>query len=143
MKSLLPSFEKVGTDFGGVIYRKWDSDNQQYLFVFLSPSPKFDRFTVELAVNSKGEFPFSLLPGDKSPDGAVRERIRKFTSGVNHGWWNLNRSHEPDMKAILESQEQVFTATSAIPGLVDDAVRRVCEAVPIFLRSLESTQRKS
>lgn len=137
---MLPSFEKAGTDFGGVIYRKRDSDNQRYLFIFLSPSPKFDRFTVELAANSNGEFPFKLLPGDRSPDGAARERIRRVTSGVNDGWWNLNHSHDPDMKAILESQERVFTATSAIPGLVEDAIQRVSEAVPIFLRSLKSTR---
>src|SRR5690349_20992587 len=143
MKSVMPSFEKAGTDFGGVIYRQWDRDSERYVFVFLSPSQKFDRFTIELAVNSKAEFPFSLVPGDRSPDGAARERIRKFVFGVNDGWWNLNRSHEPDMMAILESQEQSYTATSVIPGLVEDSVRRVVEAVPVFLKSLKSAQQKS
>jgi len=138
MKSMLPSFQKAGTDFGGVIYRKWDHADKKYVFIFLSPSPKFDRFTVELAVNPEAEFPFSILPGDKSPRGAARERIRRF-SNKKDGWWDLNHSHEPDMKLILEAKDKVFKATSAIPGLVEDAVLQICQAIPVFLQSLEHT----
>ena len=71
----LPEYQKIGREFGGVIYRKHDAENGRYLFIFLEPNPKSDRFTLELAVAPALNFPFNLLPGDHEPTGKARYRI--------------------------------------------------------------------
>ena len=139
IKSALPDFRKVGTDFGGVIYRQHDETGQRYIFIFLSPSPKLDRFTVELAVNSVPQYPFEILPGDKIERGAARQRIRQFFPNSGDGWWNLNRSHEiePNISLHLQDRGDVQAALSKIPAAVQDAIEKVCGALPKFIRSLE------
>lgn len=142
MRTFLPSFQKVETDFGGVIYRRPQEIGGKYIFIFLSPSPKFDRFTIELASSSEPTFPFDLLPGDKTPLGTARERIRKFLPGGTDGWWNLNRSHEPEMGAVIESLGDTHKSASTIPALVADAVEQIQQALPRFLESLEKQNKR-
>ena len=64
MVAELPEFQKAGTELGGVIYRKHDAENGRYLFIFLEPNTKSDRFTLELAAATVPNFPFNLLPGE-------------------------------------------------------------------------------
>jgi hypothetical protein len=139
LKLRLPDFQKVGTDFGGVIYRKHEVDRGRYIFIFLSLSPKLDRFTIEFAVNRTAEYPFELLPGDKTPHGAARYRIRKFMKSKGDGWWNLNRSHEleADLSKHVSDRLDVSSALSEIPTAIDDAIEQILAAITLFLRSIQ------
>src|SRR5262249_26433676 len=92
MNARLPEFQEAGTEFGGVIYRKHDEDNGRYIFIFLEPDPKSDRFTLELASATSPNFPFNLLPGEQEPPREIRYRIRTFLEKKSDGWWNVNVS---------------------------------------------------
>ena len=139
LKLKLPDFQKIGTDFGGVIYRKREEDRCRYIFIFLSPSPKLDRFTIEFAANRMAEYPFELLPGQKTSEGVTRYRIRKFMVSKGDGWWNLNRSHEleADLSKHLADGSDVSSALSKIPAAVDDAIGQILATITPFLRALE------
>jgi hypothetical protein len=66
LKAALPVFEKIGTNFGGVIYRQTAGDHGRYLFILLYPHSKMDSFTIEFAANVKPEYPFEFLPGERT-----------------------------------------------------------------------------
>ena len=134
MRKALPSFEKIGTEFGGVIYRKSNQSRRRNVFVFLSPSPKYDRFTIELAISSAPNFPFDLLPGEKGAAGGTRLRVRKTALGGG-GWWSLNRSDEPDIVKILAAQADVESSLSNIGPAVENAILCLCDALESFVGS--------
>ncbi|MBI3661727.1 MAG: hypothetical protein HY234_01565 [Acidobacteria bacterium] len=135
MKSRLPDFQKAGTDFGGILYRKRDIEAKRYIFVLFYPDPKFDRFTIELASNDGPQFPFQLLPGDQV-EGASRVRIRKFLPKGHDGWWNLTSSHEVDIKRFQESLEDVEGGLVRMPAAVEDAMEQLRSALRAFVHSL-------
>ncbi len=138
MRIAFPEFEKVGTASGGVIYRRSEPEKGRYFFILLLPSPKLDRFTVELASNSSSEYPFELLPGDVLAAGASRFRISKFVGDSWDGWWNLNESSEPDMKKVLDSfsPTSINEALDRIPRITEQAFRDMQTAVPRFYASV-------
>jgi hypothetical protein len=140
MKSGLPGFQKTATAFGGVVYRKHDAVIQRNVFVFLEPDSKYDRFTLELAISSSPEFPFDILPGDRTPDGTVRSRIRSFLEPKCDGWWRANESDQLlDHDAILKmlTPAKVDEAAARIPALVDDAFHQLQAALPRFLAAVK------
>lgn len=136
MRAVLPSFEKVGTDFGGVIYRSSKASGKYNVFVFLSPSPKLDRFTIEFATSKDTNFPFKLLPGERSDDGTARERIRKFLPRHGDGWWNLTSSHEPDPVKVMAAQVVREADVSRVKPVVEDALACLSDALPRFLAQI-------
>lgn len=139
MGAALPEFQKIGTAFGGVIYRKAKDERGKYLFVFMMPAPKLDRFTLELGASTTPDFPFHILPGEVDATGAVRYRIRKFLDTKTEGWWNLNESHMPDFAAIMKTfeTEEIRRAAARIPNLVDNAFQGLLSAIPKFLATLQ------
>lgn len=138
MKTMLPSLEKAGTDFGGVIYRQREEDGRRYIFVFLYPDPKYDRFTIEFAANSLSTYPFEVLPGDKGGGKALRCRIGRFLGTRMDFWWKLNRSDElePNFKRYLQDHRDLQGALSKIPDAVQDAIDQIVVALPKFIGSL-------
>jgi len=133
MKDILPAFEKVGTDFGGVIYRNSKASDRYNVFVFLSPSPKFDRFTIEFAASREREFPFTLLPGERNAEGTTRERIKRFLPKDRDGWWNLTSSHEPDLDKVIAAQAATEREVSKVKPAVEDAFAYLSDALTRFL----------
>ncbi len=139
MTAAFPSFLKTGTAFGGVIYRKREDALQRNLFVFLEPDSKYNRFTLEFAASTESDFPFEILPGDKTP-AAVRNRIRTFLEQKSDGWWRADESDrllDPAAIMALQGEENVAAAAARIPRLVDDAFKQLQTALPRFLASLQ------
>jgi hypothetical protein len=139
IKASLPIFKKTGTNFGGVVYRETDSERDRYLFVFLYPHSKMDSFTIEFAANAKPEYPFELLPGERTPQAGPRCRIGKFLGGKMDHWWHLNRSHElePDITKHLGDRADIKSALSKIPSAVTDAVEKTALVLPQFIKFLD------
>lgn len=136
MAATLPAFSKTKTAFGGLIYRKRDDTSGRYIFLFLYPSPKYDRFTVEFAASASPDFPFGMLPGDRPSDGGARTRIRSFLEQKSDGWWRANKSDELlEIAALmnLRSGEQVAAAAARIPQLVNDVFVQLQPALSRFL----------
>jgi hypothetical protein len=137
----LPDFEKSGTAFGGVIYRKRDDVIQRNVFVFLEPDPKYDRFTLELAVSLAPEFPFDILPGNRTPAGSARSRIRSYLEPKSDGWWRANQAdqlleHTPILHLLTPAS--VDLAAARLPALVDDAFHQLQAALPRFLATIKA-----
>jgi hypothetical protein len=142
----LPNCQKVATAFGGYVYRDQDKGSGRYVFIFLSPDLKYDRFTIELAASARPDFPFDILPGEDSPTGAVRRRIRGFLEEKSDGWWRLNESDQLlDLKAFmsLNNKAKIDEAAATIPLLVDDAFRELKSALPKFLATLRFEERQN
>lgn len=140
MSANLPDFSKSGTAFGGTIYRKHDDETGKYVFIFLEPNVKDDRFTLELASSTAVDFPFHLLPGTKDPSGEARYRIRTFLEEKTDGWWNVNISESrlPDLEAIAKTFEPqaIHEGLLRLPDLVDDAFEQLKSALPKFLATI-------
>ena len=141
MVSSLPDFEQAGRATGGVIYRKHDRSLGLYIYVFIQPHSKEDRFTLELASSPTRRFPFELMPGDHQPTGEARYRISRILETKSDGWWNVNvsESHLPDLAAIMKTfePEAIKKALDKLPGLVDDAFDRLKSALPKFLTAIQ------
>lgn len=129
MKEAFPAFTKTGTDMGGIVYRSVENDC--YIFVLLWPHRKMDSFTLELATNDEPDYPFALFPGDRQQK-KCRFRIQHFVSEPKDGWWHINKSHEPDLNAILNCEKTIDADATKIPGLVADAVERLASALDLF-----------
>src|SRR5579859_3350796 len=86
----LPEFQRAGTATGGTVYRKYDVTTGLYIFVFVQPHSKEDRFTLELGSSLTKDFPFAILPGDHAPNGEARFRINRFLKQKTDGWWHIN-----------------------------------------------------
>jgi hypothetical protein len=140
MAADLPEFQKAGTESGGVIYRRHDVENSRYIFIFLEPNPKSDRFTLELATATVPKFPFNLLPGEQEPPREVRYRIRTFLEKKSDGWWNVNvsESQYPDLDAIMKTlqPEAIQKGLSKLPKLVEDAFKQLQSILPKFMATL-------
>jgi hypothetical protein len=137
----LPECQKVATAFGGYVYREKDEGSGRYIFIFLSPDPKYDRFTIELAASTAPDFPLDLLPGEDSTAGTVRRRIRGFLERKSDGWWRVNESDQLlDLDAFmsLRTRAKMDEAAAKIPELVDDAFRQLKAALPKFLATIRS-----
>ena len=136
----LPAFQKVGTESGGVVYRSHDSQNGRFLFVFLEPNPKSDRFTLELASTTIPSFPFSLLPGEQAPPREVRYRLGTFLKKKFDGWRDVNVSESrfPDLGSIMKTfePEAIQRGLDKLPQLVDDAFQQLVSVLPEFISSL-------
>lgn len=143
----LPEFEKAGTATGGTVYRKYDTTTGLYIFVFVQPHSKEDRFTLELGSSPTKDFPFAILPGDHEPNGEARYRIGKFLAQKTVGWWNVNvpESRLPDWDAIMKTfePEAIQNGLARLPGLVEDAVEQVKSALPRFLATIQVTGGKT
>ena len=144
MAAELPEFQKAGTELGGVIYRKHDAENGRYLFIFLEPNPKSDRFTLELAAATVPNFPFNLLPGEQEPPREVRYRIATFLEKKSDAWWNVNVSESPlpDFDAIMRTlePEAIQNGLVKVPELVEDAFRQLQAVLPKFISTLPREQ---
>lgn len=138
LKAALPVFEKIGTNFGGVIYRQTDSNHGRYLFILLYPHSKMDSFTIEFAANVRPEYPFELLPGERTPQAGPRCRIGKFLESKTDHWWRLNRSHqlEPDFEKHLKDRRDIESALSKLPSAVTEAVEKTALVLPQFVKFL-------
>jgi hypothetical protein len=134
MRARFPDFQKVGTAFGGVIYRKGLPDGTS-VFCFLLPHTKLDRFTLELAVSDELAYPFDILPGTSKENVKRRIRINSLIPSGDRGWWNTNSSHEPDLSRILQTwdPDEIAKAEKLVPGLVADAVEQLAKALFIFM----------
>jgi hypothetical protein len=64
LKAALPAFERIGSNFGGVIYRQTDSDRGRYLFILLWPHTKTDSFTIEFAANVSPQVLINAVTGE-------------------------------------------------------------------------------
>jgi hypothetical protein len=135
-REVFPQLDKLSNEFGGVVYLMQGRNDGYFIFVFLSPSPKFDRFTIEFAANSEARFPFELFPGDRDK-AARRERIRTVYTGTSDGWWNLSDSHQPDLELVLKAQSDLEGAFNRVLPAVNKAVTSLRKALPDFLASLQ------
>ncbi|HLY98567.1 MAG TPA: hypothetical protein VKT33_05825 [Candidatus Angelobacter sp.] len=143
----LPEFQRAGTATGGTVYRKYDVTTGLYIFVFVQPHSKEDRFTLELGSSLTKDFPFAILPGDHAPNGEARYRINRFLKQKTDGWWNVNmpESRLPDWDAIMKTfePEAIQKGLARLPKLVDDAVEQVKFALPRFLATIQVTSGKT
>ena len=134
-----PDFQKVGTAFGGLIYRKQSGAGGHYIFIFLSPDSKYDRFTIELASSTTPDYPFDILPGESISGGAARSRIRSFLERRSDGWWRANESDQLidiDAYMNLQSKPRMDDALARIPHLVEDAFQQLPSALAKFLATI-------
>jgi hypothetical protein len=137
----IPGFQKTGTSMGGVIYRKYDEVIQRNVFILLWPHSEFDSFTLEVAVSFALEFPFDILPGDRTPAGTVRSRIRGYLGPKSDGWWRINEDALlADFETALElrTPDKIAEATTRIPALVDNAFNQLQAALPRFLATIKT-----
>jgi hypothetical protein len=136
IKTSLPNFKKTGTNFGGVIYRETESLTDRFLFILLYPHSKMDSFTIEFAANAKPEYPFELLPCERTSQSGPRCRIGKLLGRSMDHWWHLNRSHElePDFAKYLKDRGDVQSALSKIPSAVTDALEKTVLVLPQFVK---------
>jgi hypothetical protein len=104
-------------------------------FCFLCLSSKLDRFTLELALSEQKKYPFDVLPGIQAECGKTRIRINHLIKAADHGWWNLNLSHIPDLGKILRTNhpEELAKAEDRIPALVADAIQQLAKVLSDFL----------
>ena len=124
-----------------------------YVFLQLSPKPKQDSFTVELACSS-GDFPFSHAALGPTPqkDGSVRFRLPQLyrdewrpKTGWEPWWWIVPRVEPREMtskavaravagkRPLTESPVSIEQAFLLVEPQVNDAVDRIKRfGVPFF-----------
>jgi hypothetical protein len=140
LKAALPVFEKIGTNSGGVIYRQTDSIATT-ADIYLSFYIRIPRWTVSrsnLRPTLVPEYPFELLPGERTPQAGPRCRIGKFLGSKTDQWWHLNRSHElePDFEKHLKDRRDIESALSKLPSAVTEAVEKTALVLPQFVKFL-------
>ena len=160
LKRELPQFRPVTsaeTPAGCRLF-EWQVASELSTFLLLVIS-RDDRFTVEGAWSSDGQFPNRLLPGypinfpaenvrrDEPKDGRFRFRLSRLWQPRGDPWWELvPQPSMAELQARLDRLAQgiiddppVEEALQKVEPLVDDAVRKVAlHAVPYFLEIARS-----
>ena len=137
LKAAVPQFARVKGTKGPTLF-SWCPAKPLTFFVVLVIDPHWDRFTIEIAWDESGKFPWGadpfLSPLEMTGEGKRFRLVRLWDETNDDFWWELSpRPTLTDIQALIRRPDPAVLLPE-VPAKVTEAITRiVLYGVPYFV----------